>query len=185
MKVFEIFNDTKYAKTYLRLMDRAKDRKIDGYLERHHVHPKSLGGKNEKSNIVSLSAREHFVAHLLLPKALVDKSHSKKMGSALNRMLSDKYGNRYKPSSKLYDVARKAHADAMFERDVSQETRAKISKAHKGKIVSAEARAKQAAAKLGKPGVPRTDEWKAKQSEAMKRKWEERRAKLADQKTVR
>ncbi len=38
------------------------------YTEKHHIIPKSLGGSNNKSNIVALSAREHFIAHWLLAK---------------------------------------------------------------------------------------------------------------------
>lgn len=38
------------------------------YSERHHIIPKSLGGSNKKINIVRLTAKEHFIAHLLLTK---------------------------------------------------------------------------------------------------------------------
>lgn len=38
------------------------------YYESHHIIPKSLGGTNVSSNIVLLTAREHFVAHILLVK---------------------------------------------------------------------------------------------------------------------
>jgi hypothetical protein len=162
MKVFEIFNDTKYAKAYKSLVDKARDRETEGYVERHHVIPKSLGGPNTKDNLVKLTPREHFVAHLLLHKAVEQVPHQKKMASALNRMLSNKSGERYTPSSKLYAVARKAHADAMTGRAVGPETRAKISKAHKGKIVSDEAKDRMSKAKLGKTGAPRTTEWNAK-----------------------
>lgn len=36
------------------------------YSERHHIIPVSLGGTNNKNNLVILTAREHFVAHMLL-----------------------------------------------------------------------------------------------------------------------
>ena len=36
------------------------------YHEKHHILPKSMGGSDEPYNIVSLTAREHFVAHWLL-----------------------------------------------------------------------------------------------------------------------
>jgi hypothetical protein len=38
------------------------------YTENHHVIPKSLGGSDDASNVVTLSAREHFLCHLLLTK---------------------------------------------------------------------------------------------------------------------
>jgi 5-methylcytosine-specific restriction endonuclease McrA len=40
----------------------------EGYVERHHILPKSLGGTDESNNMVSLTAREHWIAHLLLHK---------------------------------------------------------------------------------------------------------------------
>jgi len=43
-----------------------------GGREKHHILPKSMGGKNIKSNLVYLSTREHFVAHMLLAKIYPD-----------------------------------------------------------------------------------------------------------------
>lgn len=39
-----------------------------GYTEEHHILPKCLGGNDEKTNLVKLTAREHFICHLLLAK---------------------------------------------------------------------------------------------------------------------
>lgn len=38
------------------------------YTEEHHIIPKSMGGTDEKINLVLLTAKEHFIAHLLLVK---------------------------------------------------------------------------------------------------------------------
>lgn len=38
------------------------------YYEKHHILPKSMGGDNSKNNIILLTAREHYIAHLLLYK---------------------------------------------------------------------------------------------------------------------
>ena len=38
------------------------------YCEKHHIIPRSLGGLDNKNNIVSLTAKEHYIAHLLLSK---------------------------------------------------------------------------------------------------------------------
>lgn len=56
---------------YDALMARALRRDpLDGYVERHHIKPKSLFPelRNDPDNLVILSARERFVAHLLLAK---------------------------------------------------------------------------------------------------------------------
>lgn len=57
-----------YEKHYNRLIDRAKNRKLECYTEKHHIVPKCLGGSDDKSNIAELTAREHFIAHQLLVK---------------------------------------------------------------------------------------------------------------------
>lgn len=60
--------DNKYQTWYNSLVERARNRAIEGYVERHHIIPKSLGGTDEPSNIVALTAREHLIAHMLLPR---------------------------------------------------------------------------------------------------------------------
>ena len=58
-----------YKKIYENLIDKAKNRKeLLEIRERHHIVPKSLGGSNKRDNIVLLSPREHFIAHLLLSR---------------------------------------------------------------------------------------------------------------------
>ena len=54
------------SRIYAELIARARARRPEGYVERHHVVPKCLGGTDEPENIVALTAREHFVAHQLL-----------------------------------------------------------------------------------------------------------------------
>ena len=60
-----------YIKTYDQLIQKAKLRgldksKLEGYYEKHHIIPKSLGGQNKKDNLVLLTYREHIIAHKLL-----------------------------------------------------------------------------------------------------------------------
>jgi hypothetical protein len=56
-----------HSLAYARLIANAQKRKgVDGYCEKHHILPKALGGSDDSSNIVALTAREHFVAHMLL-----------------------------------------------------------------------------------------------------------------------
>lgn len=37
-------------------------------LERHHIIPRSMGGKDDAGNIVLLTPKQHYIAHLLLFK---------------------------------------------------------------------------------------------------------------------
>jgi len=57
-----------YLKHYNDLIERAKNRKLDCYKEIHHIIPRCIGGTDEKENLVALTGREHFVAHILLVK---------------------------------------------------------------------------------------------------------------------
>lgn len=67
-----------YTEKYNQLIETRKSLirfKGDGnYYERHHIKPKSLGGNNEKDNLILLTAKEHFVAHLLLTKMFEGKA---------------------------------------------------------------------------------------------------------------
>lgn len=60
-----------YKRIYNQLIERRRLRpaKLDNeYTENHHVIPRSIDKTLEfdKNNLVSLTAREHFIAHLLL-----------------------------------------------------------------------------------------------------------------------
>ena len=63
-----------YNKHYCNLINRAKARVLEGYVEKHHIIPKCLGGTNDISNLVILTPEEHYVAHLLLIKIYPDNA---------------------------------------------------------------------------------------------------------------
>lgn len=61
-----------YLKIYCKLIRKAETRdKIEGYTENHHVFPKSIYGNNNR--IVPLTAREHYIAHMLLEKICIKR----------------------------------------------------------------------------------------------------------------
>lgn len=58
-----------YKKIHDSIINKAKERTdLNGYTENHHITPKSMGGHCRKSNMVRLTAREHFLIHWLLKK---------------------------------------------------------------------------------------------------------------------
>lgn len=68
-----------YNKIYYSIINKARPRginkrNIDGYYEWHHIIPKCLGGSNNNDNYVLLTAREHFIAHILLHKIYPDNN---------------------------------------------------------------------------------------------------------------
>lgn len=60
-----------YSKQYdLLISSRQHREKEDGvYYEHHHILPKCMGGSDDPSNMVWLTPREHYIAHLLLWKS--------------------------------------------------------------------------------------------------------------------
>lgn len=93
-----------YGKHYDLLIDRAKNRKYDGYVEYHHIVPRCLGGTDDKDNLVALTPEEHYVAHQLLVK-IYPGNHALVKAAAM--MVPDR------PSNKLYGWIRKKLAVAM------------------------------------------------------------------------
>jgi len=67
-------------------ISRKNAKNIVGYVERHHVLPKSLGGSDDQSNLVWLTADEHLEVHLLLVKMVEEKEPLRKMHAAAVRM---------------------------------------------------------------------------------------------------
>lgn len=57
-----------YQKVYDQLVQKNHNFSEGEYFETHHKLPKSLGGSDDKTNLVNLTAREHYIAHLLLVK---------------------------------------------------------------------------------------------------------------------
>lgn len=47
---------------------KRREAHLIGYSERHHIHPRALGGGDEASNLIRLIPEDHFFAHLLLAK---------------------------------------------------------------------------------------------------------------------
>lgn len=118
-----------YRKHYNNLIDRARVRTIDGYIERHHIIPRCMGGTDDESNIVKLTGAEHFVAHQLLVK-IYPTNHS--LAHALKILMgSNNYNN------KQFEWVRKKAVQTSIAfhtgRKRSTETRQRISSALKGK----------------------------------------------------
>jgi hypothetical protein len=98
----------RYIERYIRFIDMCKNKSFERPLERHHVIPRSFGGKNG-NNIIIISARHHYIAHLLLAKA----TGSPKMIKALHKMVYSRTGDvtrEYKISSRVYSFLRTEHS---------------------------------------------------------------------------
>lgn len=159
-----------YQKIYSAIIDRAKTRTLVDYKESHHIIPKCLGGKDDKENIVDLTAREHYLCHWLLWKI----HKSSKLAHAFWKMMSIGPGQERIYTSHAYNSAKAAHVSEMrtlvgsknhfYGKKHSQETKNLLSKK---------------ALTRGSPWDKRSEESKKKYLDAVRRpKSEEHKAKI-------
>lgn len=62
-----------YKKIYNNLINKAQNRLLEGYKEKHHIIPKCIGGTDDPANLAVLTAEEHYIAHQLLVKIYPNK----------------------------------------------------------------------------------------------------------------
>jgi hypothetical protein len=131
---------------YNLLINKAKLRVcINGYFEKHHIIPRSLGGSNFKENIVKLTAKEHFVAHMLLAKI-----HGKGMWQAAIMMKNSSNSMRY-CNSRLYEISKKEWKKIVTGVKRSPETIEKIKANQTPYKHSEETKQKMSEIRKGKP----------------------------------
>jgi hypothetical protein len=155
-----------YQKVYDSIINRArqeKRRKKQGtYFEAHHIIPRCLNGNNSATNLVLLTAREHFICHWLLSRIypnnpLILLGFWRMCGS------SNKKQERYKPSSRAFEEARNNMSKAISTIQKGKlktfEHKAKIANTLTGKTHSEEANKKK-----GRRGTLNTNWGKTTQS---------------------
>jgi len=164
------FNATKYGTLYIKILQKAnnknrtklkKDDPLYVYYELHHILPKSIYPeyKNLKkfpSNSILLTAREHFICHILLMKhykKLNNKNAYIKMSKALHRLSSDG-----KHNSKIYESLK-------LNLSHTEETKEKM----RGRVVTKEQREVLRLANLGKKQSKETINKRANKLRGMKR----------------
>lgn len=147
-----------HRKVYNNLVESRKGRVRDKevFYEKHHIQPRSFGGSNKKDNLVYLTLKEHYIAHLLLVGIYPE---SPAMHTALWNMCNVTPKNnvgygRYKPSSRMYDRIRTDYMQmcsgvnaAHYNKRHTKETK---------KLLSEKAIARQVKPMLGKKHTPET-----------------------------
>jgi len=123
-----------YERIYTQLINRARTRTLLGYKERHHVIPRCIGGSNNASNLVDLTAREHFIAHKLLCE-IYPNDHKLLYAYWLmaNKTQSNTQQRNYTVSSREYEHIKLLISDARKSFTHSDETKLKIGQSSKGR----------------------------------------------------
>ena len=121
-----------YKKTYNQIIERAKNRKLTCYIEKHHIIPKCMGGSDEIENIAVLTAREHFLCHMLLCE-MHPKNNKLKHALFLMAIGKQKVKEKsYVVGARVYARLRGEHSQMLTGKKQSQATKDKKSKAMKG-----------------------------------------------------
>lgn len=165
-----IYLQNKYTAWYYNIINLAKNRINQGYTENHHIIPRCLGGQDTEDNLVHLTAREHYICHLLLTKMVEGNAKYKTIYAYLimSARKSPFVQREYKINSRLYESLKK-------QQKHSEETKKKLSKINTGRKHTEEVKKKmsdghkgQKAWNKGKIMPPISEETRKKISEAIK-----------------
>jgi len=141
------FTNKKYGDWYEKLVTVASTRTLpaNAYTETHHIIPRCMHGTNNKNNLVSLTAREHYVAHILLWKMNFEHPYSRKLTYAANAMmmtLNPGQSRDYKITSRIYEKLRSELAELQtgegnhfYGKKHSAETKQKFAEYHNDPVV--------------------------------------------------
>ena len=168
-----------YQKIYNNLTKREITR--EGYVEKHHILPRCLGGLDNKENLVVLYPEEHYLAHLLLCK--IHPGNQKLLYAAMN-MTTGSMINNGKRNNKAYGWLRRQYAESMsgdnnpnrrnpnIQKEAAkkrvgqkrtEETKQRMSDAQKGRTFSDETKLKMAESAKTRPPISEETRMKLKQ----------------------
>ena len=147
LKCCDIENN-KYFKWYIKIIKSRISNKLNReevYCEKHHIVPKCMKANIEDT--VLLTAREHFIVHLLLPKFIHDVNAKKKLVFALWGLCTQHTEDqkRITINSRTYSVIKKTFSDSISGDNhwmKDPERRRKMSEFRKGWKMSEEQKKK-------------------------------------------
>ena len=105
-----------YEKIYKQIIEFRKENPLDKdqYGENHHIIPKCLGGSDDKNNLVRLSAREHFICHMLLAEMYPKETFEwYKMNHAFMLMKANSSNQMRYINNRYYELKRKDFGKTM------------------------------------------------------------------------
>lgn len=116
-----------YKRIYDQLIQKRRDNPItrkEQYVECHHVVPRSEGGSDSEDNLVNLTAREHYFAHMLLARIYDDYNMWCSLWGLSNKWGRHRSCQHYVITSRHYERVRvefaKRHSKLMKSRPIPQ-----------------------------------------------------------------
>lgn len=118
-----------YKNIYLKLCERGKSVRTLEYSESHHIIPRCMGGDDSDNNLTTLTAKEHYIAHLLLTKIYDEVS----LLYAFGMMKNNTNKNKRCYTSSQYDKMKQSYSKAMKQNNpmFNEVTRRKLSSTRK------------------------------------------------------
>lgn len=104
-----------YLKMYNDLVTYRKQNPAQGYTENHHILMRSMGGSDTEDNLVKLTGREHWIAHLLLYR--IHRNSQTIHACNMMAMRCEERGIAYIKNSKTYEFIRIQHAKLTSDRN--------------------------------------------------------------------
>lgn len=100
-----------YSRIYDQLINKRKTISLlknkDKYIEKHHIIPRCMNGTNDFSNLIYLTPKEHYIAHLLLYKIYENTDYKYNLLKALLCMTeANKKHRKIFASSRTYQQLR-------------------------------------------------------------------------------
>ena len=110
---------------YYRIINHYASTVVEGYVERHHIIPKCMGGSDDFNNLVALPPKAHIICHYLLYKAYpenISLSHAFSMMAVNNKNQNRIF------SSRMFQESKIARSNALKGVPRTEETKAKMRK---------------------------------------------------------
>jgi hypothetical protein len=112
-----------YDNIITRAITELRYKSTDQYFECHHIVPRCMGGSNKKTNLVLLTAREHFIVHWLLIRIHPDNRKLAHAFWAMCNLKGKSLDNRITPSSRTYMEAKEHQSKLGMSEEQKQKLR--------------------------------------------------------------
>ena len=166
-----LFIDNKYTRWYYQIIVKKAITNNNVYSETHHIIPRSMNGSDSNDNLISLSAREHFICHWLLTKMTTGNDRVSMIRAFWMMRAENKNQKRY-INSRAYQSLKEEYALIQSDRISgennpmagdkfyrSEQGEAKRLAAITGRVQSESEKKKQIEAMTGKKREKFSDEW--------------------------
>lgn len=166
--------NTHFLNRYNKIINHYKSVISEGYVEKHHIIPKCMGGSDDISNIVALPVRAHFICHYLLHKAYPE---NKGLAYAFSMMLVNNPNQKRRFDSYYYEKARTARSSAMKGRKLTEEQKAKLRGPKKNKENYKGPKSEEHRKNISKAlkGKKKSEEWMQNLRKSLQKHYDERK----------